>query len=66
MIATFFYRETTSDEVSHVHRHLIDLSGVELLDITQVPHVALTGNERSKEERIKEQSKAGRLREKGM
>lgn len=43
LAAFFFYRETKLDEVSHVHRHLLDLSGVELLDITEVPHVALQG-----------------------
>lgn len=36
-----FYSETGLDEVCHVHRHLLDLSGVELLDITEVPHVTL-------------------------
>lgn len=43
-----FYHETRLDKVRHVHRHLLDLSGVELLDITEVPHVALcvAGRER--------------------
>ena len=27
------------DEVSHVHRHLLDLRVVELLDVAQVAHV---------------------------
>lgn len=47
----FFYRETRLDEVSHVHRHLLDLRGVELLDIAQVPHVALERKIRKREER---------------
>lgn len=29
------------DEVRDVHRHFLDLGGVEFLDITEVPHVAL-------------------------
>lgn len=29
------------DEVGHVERHLLDLRVVELLDVLQVPHVAL-------------------------
>lgn len=36
-----FYSETGLDEVCHVHRHLLDLSGVELLNITEVPHITL-------------------------
>ena len=34
------------DEVGHVHGHLLDLSGVELLDITEVPHVTLNRERR--------------------
>lgn len=40
------YRETQLDEVCHIHGHLLDLSGVELLDITEVPHVTLKPKKR--------------------
>lgn len=60
--AFFSIAKTKSDEVSHVHRHLLDLSGVELLDITEVPHVALETKE-SKEENAKggKKGRKGRL-----
>lgn len=35
------YRETALDEVGNVHGHLLDLCGVELLDVTEVPHITL-------------------------